>query len=227
MSDTLDTISGSGSGEAGTVGAVVDFMFREPDPDERLPFRRVLLTTDDEQYVAMCLLPADGPLGLEKHAGTTQTFYFLHGRGSYQMASPKKKKKQQPPKTGLVWQSVSPGTRVEVPPDTWHDVRADTGTDRLILLSIYRPPLHPPNLVQWRRPMARERGDATSVVVGRIWSGGPALLLCSVCNERPAYAARPCGHDPRTSTGLQRPQLNPLDANFGYVEFLCRTCAPQ
>jgi mannose-6-phosphate isomerase-like protein (cupin superfamily) len=201
-----DELSGSGSEEEGKdfVGPLGDFVLGN-QPGEYAPFRRVLCTTKQEQYVAMTLRPADRDLGRERHEGTTITYYVLSGRGEISHGAPRKHQH---------WKALTAGTIAIVSPDSWHNVRIqDDAQEPLVFLATYSPPHLPRDLVQLGKPtnVRRRDGYNRSCCINR---GGDAghehELWCDVCRGRLATMAR------------QR--RLPWEEDMTRVEFLCDTC---
>jgi mannose-6-phosphate isomerase-like protein (cupin superfamily) len=89
-------------------------------------FRKVLHTTEKSQLVVMNI-PAGGDIGQEKHDHVEQILYFQSGTGKAILDG-----KESP---------VGPGDVVIVPPGTTHNF-LNTGTEPLIVATVYVPPNH-------------------------------------------------------------------------------------
>lgn len=94
-------------------------------------FRRVLFTGEHTQLVVM-RIPAGGEIGEEVHEANDQVLTFVDGTGEAQLAG------QSSP--------VAAGTMVVVPAGTRHNF-LNTGTDPLVLYTVYGPPDHAPGTV--------------------------------------------------------------------------------
>ena len=212
-----DGISSSEASESGREGLFRFVLQRGPAEDA--PYRRVLFTTDEEQYVEMCLRRSDGPLGLEKHAGTTQTFYFMPAGGGGTGTAPPPRASIRVGDKRAPWRSVADGEVVVVPADTWHDLRVDDDNAPLVFLTTYAPPHFPPNLVQRHRPPRVPIGPDLRHAPAAAAAGS---IPCSICNERSAVYARTAGSRPFSCTGTPLPMAGPFVPER--VEYLCVKC---
>lgn len=91
-------------------------------------YRRVLLTTDRSQFVAMAL-PPGGDIGEEQHRNVEQTFMVVKGSGFLALG---------PEQRG---EDIGVGDVIVVPPQTLHNI-TNEGRGWLKLLTIYVPPNH-------------------------------------------------------------------------------------
>jgi mannose-6-phosphate isomerase-like protein (cupin superfamily) len=97
-----------------------------PIADQDPVFRRELWTGDHTQLVVMTLKPGE-EIGTETHEGNDQILSFLSGQGEAIVAGEK--------------QPVGPGQVVAVPAGTEHNF-INTGTEPLVLYTVYGPPDH-------------------------------------------------------------------------------------
>jgi mannose-6-phosphate isomerase-like protein (cupin superfamily) len=99
--------------------------------EESTDFRRVLWTGKNTQVVTMTI-PPGGEIGDEVHEHGDQILAFLSGAGEARVA-------------GEV-RPVQAGDLVAVPAGTRHNF-VNTGTDPLVLYTVYGPPEHPDGTV--------------------------------------------------------------------------------
>lgn len=102
-----------------------DVALQHPD------FRRVLWTGEHAQLVVMTIQPGDA-IGAETHERGDQILSFISGTGEAVIAGET--------------QAVGPGDVVAVPAGTHHDLR-NTGSEPLVLATVYGPPEHPDGTV--------------------------------------------------------------------------------
>jgi len=103
-------------------------------------FRRVLWTGEHTQLVIMTI-PPGGEIGLETHEHNDQILSFFTGTGEAFV--------------GGATKAVGQGDVVVVPAGTEHNF-TNTGTNALVLSTIYGPPDHAPNTVH----TTKEQADA-------------------------------------------------------------------
>jgi len=103
-------------------------------------FRRVLWTGQHTQLVIMTI-PPGGEIGLETHAHNDQLLTFLSGSGEALV--------------GGETRPVAQGDLVIVPAGTEHNF-TNTGTNPLVLSTVYGPPDHAPGTVH----TTKEEADA-------------------------------------------------------------------
>lgn len=144
------------------------------------------------QTVAMALgYNADDPnraVGWETHEDTAQYFAVVEGEATVVLGatSDESLARSEPV-------SAAAGSKWEVPPGWWHDVRIAAG-QRVKLLTIYHPPHHPPGTVDRTRADAEAReAAATPCQVCRRRRGiamtrGAGLVVCGVACRNAAKA---------------------------------------
>jgi mannose-6-phosphate isomerase-like protein (cupin superfamily) len=106
-------------------------------------FRRVLYTADHMQLVLMVLKPGED-IGTEVHETHDQFFRIEKGHGEIQMDDEKT--------------PVASGDAIVVPAGTRHNL-VNTGSQSLLLYTLYSPPQHADGLVEATRTLA-ERHDS-------------------------------------------------------------------
>lgn len=94
-------------------------------------FRQVLETSEHLQLVVMTVPPGE-EIGTEVHDGIDQTLVVVGGSGAADLDDQTT--------------TVGPGALVLVPAGTRHNVR-NTGSDPLVLYTLYSPPEHAPGTV--------------------------------------------------------------------------------
>ena len=94
-------------------------------------FREVLATGPHSQVVVMSI-PAGDDIGAEVHADVDQVLVIVSGQGEAVLAEQRT--------------AIGPGSLVQVPAGTWHDI-VNTGTDDLRLYTVYAPPQHAPGTI--------------------------------------------------------------------------------
>jgi len=109
---------------------------------ENTDYRRVISTIQGttpgaSQLVLMSLRPKQ-EIGMEVHPRTTQYIYIVKGigvgvRGGWAAA-------------------LGPGSMVEIPPGTPHNIVNESSTERLQLFTIYVPPEHKYSTIQKEKP---------------------------------------------------------------------------
>lgn len=99
--------------------------------DDSSDFRRVLWTGTHTQLVVMTI-PVGEEIGSEVHDGNDQILSFVRGSGTADVAGETR--------------SVAAGDIVVVPAGTRHNF-VNTGTEPLVLMTIYGPPDHEPGTV--------------------------------------------------------------------------------
>jgi mannose-6-phosphate isomerase-like protein (cupin superfamily) len=104
---------------------------------ENTAYRRVLHTTNEQQFVLMNLKPAE-EIGKETHPHTTQFIRIEDGNGIAVMDD--------------VIYSLRKNSAMTIPANTEHNVVA--GLDGLKLYAIYSPPHHLPGTHQEDKPSA-------------------------------------------------------------------------
>ena len=95
-------------------------------------FRTALWTGEHLQLTLMCILPGDD-IGLEAHEGTDQFLRIEAGQGVVQMG--------EGPNSLYFAQPVFEDFAVFVPAGTWHNI-VNTGSEPMLIYSIYAPPAH-------------------------------------------------------------------------------------
>lgn len=93
---------------------------------ENTNFRTVLHTTEKSQLVVMNI-PVGGDIGEETHHHVEQILYFQSGTGKAVLNGQES--------------TIAPGDVVIVPPGTKHNF-LNTGTEPLIVATVYVPPNH-------------------------------------------------------------------------------------
>ncbi len=101
-------------------------------------FREVVATGPHSQVVVMSI-PPDGDIGLETHAELDQVLVVVEGGGSVTLDG--------------VLSAIEPGTLIQVPAGTLHNV-VNTGTGDLRLYTVYAPPAHAPGTIHRTRAEA-------------------------------------------------------------------------
>lgn len=105
-------------------------------------FRRILATTQQMQVVAMHVQRRDGNgLGKEVHPFSTQVIQIISGRGTATLFLA----------DGPLVVSLEPGSTLLVPANVAHAIRIGPREDSLRLLTMYAPPVHPPDLAPQQR----------------------------------------------------------------------------
>lgn len=99
--------------------------------DSSTDFRRVLWTGEHTQLVVMTI-PVGEEIGAEVHDHNDQILSFVSGIGAAEVAGETR--------------PVTAGDVVAVPAGTRHNF-VNTGTEPLVLTTIYGPPDHPPGTV--------------------------------------------------------------------------------
>ena len=99
--------------------------------DDSTDFRRVLWTGDHTQLVVMTI-PVGEEIGSEVHDANDQILSFVRGSGRAEVAGETR--------------PVGAGDVVVVPAGTRHNF-VNTGTEPLVLTTIYGPPDHEPGTV--------------------------------------------------------------------------------
>lgn len=99
---------------------------------ENKNYRKVILTTKQQQLVLMSLKPKE-EIGLEQHNNTTQFIRVEKGTATVYLDDKKIKLKRE--------------DFIIIPPKTKHNL-INTGSGDLKIYNIYSPPEHPENLVQ-------------------------------------------------------------------------------
>lgn len=89
-------------------------------------FREVLATGPHSQVVVMSI-PPSGEIGLETHATLDQVLVIVEGSGSVTLDTEVR--------------AVRPGTLIQVPAGTQHNV-VNTGPTDMRLYTVYAPPAH-------------------------------------------------------------------------------------
>jgi Mannose-6-phosphate isomerase len=89
-------------------------------------FREVLATGPHSQVVVMSI-PPSGEIGLETHATLDQVLVIVEGSGSVTLDAEVR--------------AVRPGTLIQVPAGTQHNV-VNTGPTDMRLYTVYAPPAH-------------------------------------------------------------------------------------
>ena len=111
-------------------------------------FRRVLWTGKHTQLVIMTI-PANGEIGEEVHPDTDQILSFISGTGEAIVEGERSQ--------------VQPGDVFVVPAGTRHNFR-NTGSDPLVLSTVYGPPEHADGVVHHTKAdadAAEESGEDT------------------------------------------------------------------
>ena len=99
--------------------------------DDSSDFRRVLWTGAHTQLVVMTI-PVGEEIGSEVHDGNDQILSFVRGSGTADVAGDTR--------------TVNAGDIVVVPAGTRHNF-VNTGTEPLVLMTVYGPPDHDPGTV--------------------------------------------------------------------------------
>ncbi len=94
-------------------------------------FREVLATGPHTQVVVMSIPPGDD-IGAEVHSDVDQVLVIVSGQGEAVLAEERT--------------AIGPGSLVQVPAGTWHDI-VNTGTGDLRLYTVYAPPQHAPGTI--------------------------------------------------------------------------------
>ena len=89
-------------------------------------FREVVATGPHSQVVVMSI-PPTGEIGLETHSGLDQVLVVVEGSGSVTLDTEVR--------------AIRPGTLIQVPAGTLHNV-VNTGPTDLRLYTVYAPPAH-------------------------------------------------------------------------------------
>jgi mannose-6-phosphate isomerase-like protein (cupin superfamily) len=100
-------------------------------------YRHVRWTGEHSQLVSMSLVPGQ-EIGSEVHPVVDQLFVFVSGTGTAEV--------------GDESEDVGPGDVVAVPAGTVHNI-INTGSDPLVLVTVYSPPNHPADRVQAEKPV--------------------------------------------------------------------------
>lgn len=98
---------------------------------ENVNFRKVLVTGDNSQIVAMSI-PVGGDIGMEVHDNTDQFFYFVGGEGEAVMNGEVKEFEKH--------------FAVFVPAGVTHNI-VNKGNEDLKLFTVYAPAQHPAGTV--------------------------------------------------------------------------------
>ena len=106
-------------------------------------FRRVVWTGNHTQLVVMTIQPGEA-IGAETHADNDQILTFTSGQGEAVVEGEAR--------------PVAPGDIVVVPAGSHHDFR-NTGTEPLVLSTVYGPPDHPDGTVHATKPEADAADD--------------------------------------------------------------------
>jgi mannose-6-phosphate isomerase-like protein (cupin superfamily) len=101
-------------------------------------YRRVLSTTPTMQLVTMSLAP-NQEIGMEKHEYTTQFIRVESGNGIAII-------------NGIEYELYD-NIAVVIPPDTWHNIINTANNHQLKLYTIYSPPEHPRDTLQFIKPV--------------------------------------------------------------------------
>lgn len=101
-------------------------------------YRRVLDTTQQMQQVLMHITPEEGGIPAEVHPYSSQHIFIVAGRGIALVDD-------------RLEIDLAPNMSFIVPANTRHEI-INTGAEALSLITIYAPPVHPPNTVQQTRP---------------------------------------------------------------------------
>ena len=112
-------------------------------------FREVVATGPYSQVVVMSIPPA-GEIGLETHTELDQVLVVIEGSGSVTL--------------GEDVRGIGPGTLIQVPAGTLHNV-ANTGSSDLRLYTVYAPPAHAPGTIH-RTKAEADLDEADHPLVG-------------------------------------------------------------
>jgi mannose-6-phosphate isomerase-like protein (cupin superfamily) len=94
-------------------------------------FREVVSTGPHSQVVVMSI-PPKGEIGLETHTTLDQVLVIVEGSGSAKLDADVR--------------AIGPGTLIQVPAGTLHNV-VNTGSTDLRLYTVYAPPAHAPGTI--------------------------------------------------------------------------------
>jgi len=102
--------------------------------EHNIYFRRVLGTTPTMQLVTMSIA---SDIGMEIHPYTTQFIRVEKGTGIAVVADVK--------------YNLEPGVAIMIPPNTYHNIINTSISEPLKLYTLYAPPNHPRNRVDYTR----------------------------------------------------------------------------